>query len=216
MIEPTHPTNPHMRTFMLQAYLNRELDADAETEFELALLADPDLAEQAAGDTALLLGLNGVVAAELKTPEAKLAHPVVAVLPARRSRRPWLTMAAAASALMLISASLGYFLKPAPNVLGGAQLAYIDKQRSTGNAIQIKLPKTGPLVLMVPVASANPCMADISISQAGKVIRASAQPDDFGYAVVVLGFNALKPGAAIVDVRCEAKAVGQYVVQVLP
>ena len=204
MIEPTHPTNPHMRTFMLQAYLNRELDADAETEFELALLADPDLAEQAAGDTALLLGLNGVVAAELKTPEAKLAHPVVAVLPARRSRRPWLTMAAAASALMLISASLGYFLKPAPNVLGGAQLAYIDKQRS------------GPLVLMVPVASANPCMADISISQAGKVIRASAQPDDFGYAVVVLGFNALKPGAAIVDVRCEAKAVGQYVVQVLP
>jgi hypothetical protein len=211
VIELSHPMNPHMRTFMLQAYLNRELDSSAEAEFELALLADPDLAEQAAGDTALLIGLSGAEAAAATSSPSN-----VAVLPVRRAAKPWLMMAAAASALMLISASLGYFLKPAPNVLGGAQLAYIDKQRSVGNGIQIKLPKAGPLVLMVPVASANPCVANISIGQAGQVIQASAQPDDFGYAVVVLGFNALKPGAATVDVRCEGKAVGQYVVQVLP
>jgi len=195
---------------MLQAYLNRELDAEAEAEFELALLADPDLAEQAAADTALLIGLSFAEPAAAKSPPLG-----VAVLPARRSRKFWLAMATAASALMLISASVGYFLKPAPKMLGGAQLAYIDKQRSGGNSIQIKLPKAGPLVLMVPVASADPCLADISISQAGQVIQARAQPDDFGYAVVVVGFNALKPGEAAVDVSCAGKVVGQYVVQVL-
>jgi len=210
MIEATHTMNPYMRTFMLQAYLNRELDAGAEAEFELALLADPDLAEQAAGDTALLIGLSGANAAAAESPRLG-----VAISPVRRPRKPWLILAAAASALVLISASLGYSLKSAPNMQGGAQLAYIDKQRSASNNIQIKLPKAGPLVLMVPVASANPCFADISISQAGKVIQASAQPDDFGYAVVVVGFDALEPGEAAVDVSCAGKVVGQYAVQVL-
>ena len=35
--------NTHIRSFMLQAYLNRELDSETEAEFELELLRDPEL-----------------------------------------------------------------------------------------------------------------------------------------------------------------------------
>lgn len=205
--------NPHMRNFLLSAYLNRELDADTEAEFELELLADPELADAAAGDTGLLLGLSRVET--LATPAPEPAIEKMVVMPPRRKSRPWLALAAAASALMLIAGSLGYFFKPAPTIQGGAQLAYIDKQRSQGHGIQIKLPKTGPLVLMVPVASVGPCVADIAISQSGKSIRASATPDDFGYAVVVLAMQALKPGPANVEVACAGKSVGQYSVLVV-
>jgi hypothetical protein len=207
--------NPHMRNYLLQAYLNRELDADTEAEFELELLADPELADAAAGDTGLLLGLSDVQAPAVQAPEPKPEPENIVVSPPRRKSRPWPALAAAASALILVSGSLGYFFKPAPTMHGGAQLAYIDKQRSQGDGIQITLPKSGPLVLMVPVASVGPCVADITISQSGRSIRANAVPDDFGYAVVVLAMQALSPGAASVEVACAGKSVGQYSVLVV-
>jgi hypothetical protein len=194
----------HTRNFMLQAYLNRELDADAEAEFEIELLNDPELAELASADTALLLGLSMPPAVMLPN-SATIAAP----------KTQWFKFAAAASVLMTIAAALGYSLKPAPQILGGAQLAYIDKQRSLGNTIQIKLPESGPIVLMVPVASANACMAEILLTQSNHTISAKSKPDDFGYAVVVLANSALKPGNAMVSVRCQGAEIGQYEVQVV-
>ncbi len=206
--------NPHIRNYLLSAYLNRELDAETEAEFELELLADPELAEAAAGDTGLLLGLSDVQASAQASEPKPEPENITVVAPRRKSRR-WLALAAAASALILVSGSLGYFFKPAPTLQGGAQLAYIDKQRSQGDGIQIKLPKSGPLVLMVPVASVGACVADITISQSAQSIRASSAPDDFGYAVVVLAMQALSPGAANVEVACAGKSVGQYSVLVV-
>jgi hypothetical protein len=194
----------HTRNFMLQAYLNRELDADAEAEFEIELLNDPELAELASADTALLLGLSMPPAAVMLPNSAKIAAP----------KTQWFKFAAAASVLMTIAAALGYSLKPAPQILGGAHLAYIDKQRWLGNAIQIKLPESGPIVLMVPVASANACVAEILLTQSNDTISAKSKPDDFGYAVVVLANEALKPGNAMVSVRCQGAEIGQYEVHV--
>lgn len=202
--------NTHIRGFMLQAYLNRELDSDTEAEFELELLSDPELADLAAADTAMLVGLNGASASIVSLPTPPASKP------APGAKAPWLRFAAAASILMLLAAALGYSFKPSTQILGGAQLAYIDKQRSVGNSIRIQLPQAGPLVLMVPVASATACLADISITQSANSIAAQAQPDSFGYAVVVLANAALKPGNAAVSVSCQGKRVGQYDVQVLP
>ena len=208
----------HIQAFMLQAYLNRELDSDTEAEFELELLSDPELADLAAADTALLLGLNAESTSVVTLPTQPVSKPV------KRATAPWLQFAAAASVLMLLAAALGYTYKPGTQIWGGAQLAYIDKQRSIGNSIQIKLPRIGPLVLMVPVASATACLADISITQItsekgsekqGRTIAAQAQPDNFGYAVVVLANDTLKPGSIGISVACQGTDVGQYNVQVL-
>jgi len=208
--------NAHTRAIMLQAYLNRELDADTQAEFELELLSDPDLADLAVADTALLVGLAGTGAAAQSVAISPVTQLQPASKPARLISAPWLRFAAAASVLMLLAATLGYTFKPSTQILGGAQLAYIDKQRAVGNAIQIKLPQAGPVVLMVPVASATACLADISITQATRTIAARSQPDSFGYAVVVLANDALKPGIVTVSVSCQGARVGQYDVQVLP
>ena len=210
--------NTHIRGFMLQAYLNRELDSDTEAEFELELLRDPELADLAAADTALMVGLNGTAASVVSLPTAPVSKPVA------RTRAPWLRFAAAASILMLLAGALGYTFKPSTQILGGAQLAYVDKQRSVGDAIQIKLPRVGPMVLMVPVASATACLADISITQMasrsgaekqGHTIAAQAQPDSFGYAVVVMANDAVEPGSIAISVACQGTDVGQYEVEVL-
>jgi hypothetical protein len=197
----------HTRNFMLRAYLNRELDADTEAEFEIELLRDPELAELASADTALMVGLSASSGAVVELPiPAKVAAP--------RTQLP--KLAVAASVLMAIAAALGYAFKPAPQILGGAQLAYIDKHRFLENTIQIKLPENGPIVLMVPVASANACVADILLTQSNQTISAKSKPDKFGYAVVVLANAALKPGIAMISVRCQGAQIGQYEVQVLP
>lgn len=207
--------NTHIRSFMLQAYLNRELDSETEAEFELELLRDPELADLATADTALLVGLtvaglNGAAASVVSLPIQPVGKPVT------KTKTPWLRFAAAASILVLLAGALGYTFKPSNQILGGAQLAYIDKQRSVGNSIQIQLPRVGPMVLMVPVASATACLADISVKQSASSISAQAQPDSFGYAVVVLANDALKPGNAVVSVSCQGASVGQYDVLVLP
>lgn len=208
----------HIQGFMLQAYLNRELDSATEAEFELELLSDPELADLAAADTALLLGLGAASPSAVALTTQSLSKP------AMRTKAPWLRFAAAASVLMLLAAALGYTFNPKTHTWGGAQLAYIDKQRSVGNSIQIKLPRVGPLVLMIPVASATACLADISITQMtsgrgsekqGRTITARAQPDNFGYAVVVLANDTLVPGSVAISVACQGTDVGQYDVQVL-
>lgn len=206
----------HIRSYLLQAYLNRELDSDTEAEFELELLSDPELADLAAADTALLLGLSDASALVESRPILPVTTLQPLGKPVRRTKTPWLRFAAAASILMLLAGALGYTVKPRTQIFGGAQLAYIDKQRSVGNSIQIKLPQAGPVVLMVPVASATTCVADISITQAAHTITARSLPDSFGYAVVVLANEALKPGNAAVSVSCQGSRVGQYDVQVVP
>ncbi len=228
----------YIRAYMLQAYLNGELDAETQAEFELEILQDPELADLVAADTALILGLSSThasVATREISSDNDLARPAsnsesVLNLPSKptnkpiKSRSAWPHFAAAASILMFIAGAIGYSLKPNPQILGGAQLAYIDKQRSADNAIQITLPEAGPMVLMVPVASATECLADIAITQLPKgaklenpanTIFAQAQPDNFGYAVVVLANDALKPGNAMVSVGCHGKELGQYPVAVL-
>ena len=206
----------HIRSYLLQAYLNRELDSDTEAEFELELLSDPELADLAAADTALLLGLSDASASVESRPILPVTTLPPLGKPVRRTKAPWLRFAAAASILMLLAGALGYTVKPRTQILGGAQLAYIDKQRSVGNSIQIKLPQAGPVVLMVPVASATACVAEISITQATHSVSAKSAPDSFGYAVVVLANEALKPGSAAVSVSCQGSRVGLYEVQVVP
>lgn len=212
-------TSP-MRAYLLQAYLNRELDQLAEEEFELELLRDPELAELALADTALGLGLKDA------QPEASVDRALSTVVPLvatkgvprpGNSKPPLWFLATAATLLLGLAGALGYQLNQAPQRVSGATLAYIDKQRAIGDQITITLPKSGPLVLMVPVASAQPCTAEIGLTQNGTTHKASALADDFGYASIVLAPRQLRPGALTVSVRCEgtAQALGEYPAVVL-
>lgn len=203
-------TSP-MRAYLLQAYLNRELDQLAEEEFELELLRDPELAELALADTVLAIGLN-------ETPPHAMLNPAndstnVLDMGARRpSKRTIWQLATAAAILAGFAGVLGYQLNPSPRRVSGATLAYIDKQRAIGDQITITLPASGSLVLMIPVASAQACPAEIGLSQSGATYKVTAQADDFGYASVVLAPQELAPGPLTVSVRCEGSThlMGHY------
>lgn len=206
-------TSP-MRAYLLQAYLNRELDQLAEEEFELELLRDPALAELALADTTLSIGLNEAtpLAAFVSANDSETGIE----LASRAARTRTWKLAIAASVLVSLSAILGYRLNEMPNRPSGATLAYIDKQRAIGEQITITLPKSGSLVLMVPVASAQPCPAEIELSQNGARQKVTAQADDFGYASIVVAPQELLPGSLAISVRCEGstQTLGQYMVLV--
>jgi hypothetical protein len=232
---------PHVKNFVLQAYLNRELSPQAVDEFELELLSDPELADAAEADTALYVGFAGLQSAKAQSALAHTADKSALAATADKSalaatvvnfpgntahtnyppttlRARWWPLAAAASMLVLASGWIGLQFRPATQLYGGAALAYVDKQRAIGNEIVIGLPKSGPLVLMVPVASVTPCTAEIAITQNGlnAPLRTQARPDEFGYAVVVLPGNALSPGTAVIDIACAGQPLGQYKVLLRP
>jgi hypothetical protein len=206
--------------FLMQAYLNREMDADTETAFELELLRRPDLAQLAESDTALAIGLR-TDASEIGSPHVARSAIGQTISQANKSpaSKPNLLgdsirWASAASILALLAGWAGYTWQRPANVYGGAKLAYVDKQRSLSATPEIQLPTSGPLVLMVPVASSTACTAQIVIRQAANEISAKAAPDEFGYAVLVLSNNALIRGNAAITVRCDQQVVGEYQVSV--
>jgi anti-sigma factor RsiW len=94
----------------IAAYLDRRLDPATEEEFELALLADPDLAEQVKAEMALRRGFEHIRRTE--GPQASMSGPLpapsavsaVAPVAARRSgfgrRRRWQAAAIAAAAAL--------------------------------------------------------------------------------------------------------------------
>lgn len=207
-------TSP-MRAYLLQAYLNRELDQLAEEEFELELLRDPELAELALADTALGIGLN-VLEPQSSLGTSQSSSNVVEFADYGIAKRTFWQLAIAASVLVGLSGIMGYQLNKSPQRANGATLAYIDKQRALGEQITITLPKSGTLVLMIPVASARACPAEIELSQNGATQKVTAQADDFGYASIVVAPQELVPGTLAISVRCagSAQTLGQYAVWV--
>lgn len=255
-----------MDNFLLQAYLNREMDPQTEADFEIELIRNPELAELAFADSALLAGLAELelepaaatgqlaeidasqlnatqadaieadatqkhsndtqvrhFAAEVRTNPATFASAdntvSAAIAPdrgrARRSRSyKWLPLACAASVSALCAGFVGYALRK-PQIYGGAQLVYIDKQRSLSSTIEIPLPKSGPLLLLVPVASTGPCVADIRLSQGSQIQNVQATPDEFGFASVILSGDALKPGPVSISIKCDGLVVGGFDAQVV-
>ncbi len=196
--------------FLMQAYLNREMDAETETAFELEMLRRPELAELAESDTALTIGLRA--GHENQLPIKPIAAKASSL--GKNLFGNSLGWATAASILALLAGWAGYAWQRPTQFYGGATLAYVDKQRSLSATPEIQLPAAGPLVLMVPVASSKICLAQIVIRQAANEITAQATPDEFGYAVVVLAGNALTRGTATITVRCDQQVVGDYQISV--
>jgi anti-sigma factor RsiW len=203
MKSTTHAANlqEYAQRYLLNAYLNRELDPDAEAEFEELLIADPALAAYAEADLALSLGL---AAAGIKAPDRTM----------NASKRPWLQQAIAASMLAVLAGGAGYSLRAPSIPFGGAQLVYVDKQRSGNETVRIPLPKFGPLLLMVPVASADQCAAEIEFSQGARRQTVSAMPDSYGYATVILPSEQLIPGPLQIAVSCRSERLGLYQAEV--
>jgi hypothetical protein len=241
-------TSP-ISAYLLQAYLNRELDRLVEEEFELELLRDPQLAQLAFADTVLGIGLNVAeeelscllvgqgkqMASDLSDPSSpKICEPkptesvltrlqtqtnsnIPHQIPKPPAKRTLWHYAAAAMVVMGLAGAMGYQLNRQPQRTIGATLAYIDKQRAPGGQITVTLPKSGALVLMVPVASAQACLAQIGLNQHGATAHVTAQADDFGYACLILAPQDLVPGPLSVSVRCEgaSQLLGAYEVLVV-
>jgi hypothetical protein len=194
--------------FLMQAYLNRELDAQTEADFEIELIRRPELARLMEADVALAIGLQ--------EPNANVApaNAQASLQPAsnRQTRARWLNwrIAAAITGFGVISGMVGFFAgQPRQASFGATQIAYVDKLRNANDRIEIQWPKASPLVLMVPVSKAD-CLADIDITQSDKKLSTKAKPDDFGFAAVLLGQAVLSKGTAQISVRCDEKLVGSY------
>jgi len=207
--------NTKLDEFLLQAYLNRELDAQAEREYEIALIRNPKLAELAMADAALLAGLTATPATASGLAQVPSSndpgpqHRASSRATESTRARPIWPLAIVASFTALLAGTLGYALRPA-EIYGGASLIYLDKQRSTSAQLEIALPSEGPLLLMVPVASSQPCRAEIRVEQASAVLVFNATPDAYGIAPLILPGNALKPGPVNIQISCDGQALGSF------
>lgn len=217
--------------FLLRAYLDGELNADERDAFELLMLERPDIAELVDADTALSLGLAESALVRLPdavAPVATQKQPDTNTRPTTDSgssggssaviafpRRPQLPyLAAAASVLLALGVGTGALLRPSPDPLSAAEVVYVDKTRSLSTIPKIAISPNRALILLVPVASVEPCVADIELRQVGSTtLRAQATPDEFGYASLVLAVGGLKPGRAAVVVRCGINTPAEYPVE---
>jgi anti-sigma factor RsiW len=198
--------------YLLQAYLNRELSPEAEAEFEIMLLSDPELAALAEADSALQLGLNASATHAPVAQASALSQASNTRAPARPRRGlPWHSYAQAAG-LIGISATFGYLMQPKLEQLAAGEISYIDQQRGEARAVAATLPSSGVAIWMVPVASVDPCSANIRLTQGAKTLETTALPDNYSFASVVLRPNVFAAGEITVSVRCEGKEVGRYVV----
>lgn len=204
---------------LLRQYLDGEFDQSELDAFELMLLQRPDLAEAVDVDNALRLGLRQVVMDKrpLSTPVA-VGRVSEVREPANDYPRPatsrWPVALAASLSMLAVGLVMGSRWHAGGPPIEGVSVAYVDKTRSISTTPRIELHPQRPLVLMVPVASAERCAADIEIRATGGEIKAmKVQPDEFGYASVVVGSDALRPGPATVQVRCAGRDAGAYPVE---
>lgn len=213
---------------LLRTYLEGNLNSEESEAFELLMMERPDIAEWVDADTALSLGLAAAGPASLarsatveQTPtdlqegagsDASKDDSTIIPFP---KRPPLPYLAAAASLLLAVGLGAGVLMRPTPSPLGAADLVYVDKTRNLSTIPKLVIAPNRALVLLVPVANTGPCVADIELRQAGsEPLRAQANPDEFGYASLVLGSGGLKPGRAEVVVRCGTDAPAEYPIDV--
>lgn len=210
--------------FLLDAYLEDSLDAEQTEAFELMMLARPDLADAVEADSALRIGLlaaqetpvQSLPSASRPQAEAAAPSPQPPASPQRsatRSRRRW-PMALAASCSLLAGATAGWWLRAPDGDPQSATLVYVDTLRNIAQPGVLQLPEAGAVVLLAPVASSTPCRAELRLRQPGRPdIAVHADPDEFGYASLILPRTALRPGEATVLVSCEGQNLAQYPVR---
>lgn len=215
--------------FLLKAYLDGDLDADAAEAFELLMIERPDLAELVDADTALHIGLGRTLAAPAEPVAATppVAAPVAETPDAHRRTgevvqgvrfgrwRSLLYSPALAAGLMLaLGVGAGYFAgRPVVDDMQPATLAYVDKSRDISAKPTIALADAGAVVLLAPVARVDACIPEVLLRQAGgKDMRASAVPDEFGYASLVVPRSSLHLGGAEIEVSCGSAPVSRYAV----
>lgn len=221
--------NP-LEGFLLKAYLDGDLDDEAAEAFELLMIERPDIAELVDADSALRIGLGqAAVASAMPQPspvatapatvieQAEPARQIPAVVADARfgRRRSFLYSPALAAGLMLaLGLGAGYFAgRPVAGDMQTATLAYIDKTRDISAKPTIALADAGAVVLLAPVATIDACVPEVLLRQAGvNEMRASAVPDEFGYASFVVARSALRLGEATVEVRCGAAPVSHYAI----
>jgi hypothetical protein len=197
--------------FLMQAYLNRELDAQTEADFEIELIRRPELAHLMEADVALATGLQMPDARPLTELAATELKPKIANH--RSPTWPNWRIAAVVAGFSVISGMVGFFARqPQPPGFGTTQIAYVDKLRSANTSIQIELSNASPLVLMVPVSETG-CFADIDIEQLGTKLSIKAKPDSFGFAAVWLAQTQLSAGTAQINVYCGATLDGSYTLE---
>jgi hypothetical protein len=189
-----------MNQFLVRAYLNGDMDEQTESMFELELLRNPQLTDLAQDDLMLSMGLQA-------------ASAQTSSMPRRATRVSYLPLALAASVGAGLAGGLGLWLTSA-QVEGAATLAYVDKVRSLSETPELRIRPNAAVVLMVPVASAVACDADIAVRQGTNTYTVTSAPDEYGYAAAVLPKDLLREGQAAIDVFCKGDTVGQYTVRI--
>lgn len=93
--------------------------------------------------------------------------------------------------MLALGLGAGYFAgRPVAGDMQTATLAYIDKTRDI-SAKPVVLADAGAVVLLAPVATIDACVPEVLLRQAGASdMRASAVPDEFGYASFVVARSA--------------------------
>lgn len=195
----------------LNAYLDGELDAREEEAFEILLLQRPDIAERVDADTLLRMAFKDY-ARSLPVEPITLAQTHAAervVVPPRRRR---VALALAASALIAVGVAGGrYTASRSAQHATPVMIAYVDTLRGSTSAPPVTLPENGALVLMAPVSSPQPCLATLTLDQAGsQVASAQAQSDAMGYAGLLVDSAKVREGAATIAVACAGKPVARY------
>ena len=120
--------------------------------------------------------------------------------------------------MLALGLGAGYFAgRPVAGDMQTATLAYIDKTRDISAKPVIALADGGAVVLLAPVATIDACVPEVLLRQAGaNDMRASAVPDEFGYASFVVARSSLRLGEATVEVRCGSAPVSHYAITFVP
>jgi len=207
--------------YLLRAYLDGEMDETAAEAFEVLLMARPDLAALVEADAALAIGLRAAgsqsglgPATEDNGGNGKSTGAGVTPL-RKRPRAPLGRWLAAAGVMLAFGMGIGRWLPHASDPMTPATLVYVDKLRSSVTTTpRLRLPSEGAAVLMIPVASTDACASHrVRIVQGSLDQSAEVNPDEFGYANLVVDASRLRDGQAQVHVLCGDAPAAEYPVE---
>lgn len=192
----------------LNAYLDGALDAPATEAFEVLLLQRPDLAARVDADTLFGMAFKKYASS---LPEPSLVSGAAGSRLLANTRQCWLPLSIAASLALLLGVAGGYLMTRHAGSPASVSVAYVDQLRSASSTAYVSLPDDGALVLMAPVASAVPCLATLTLEQAGEQVATTRSLSDrLGYAGLLVDAAAVAEGNATIGVACSGQTPMRY------
>lgn len=193
----------------LNAYLDGALDGPAIEAFEVLLLQRPDLAARVDADT--MFGMAFKKYANSLPEQTAAPSRSIKTRMLSDARQCWRPLSIAAALALMVGVAGGYLMTRQAGIAASVSVAYVDQLRGAGATSDVSLPDDGALVLMAPVASAEPCVATLTLHQAGSQVAINRSLSDrLGYAGLLVDADAVHEGEATIGVACNGQTPMRY------